>query len=406
MLVWLILSLGFFYLLKKLTKRITTVTNFLNIVALSLVILTLTQIVYYEIVTRDAWQPQQGFIETDLNAIPVNETPDIYYIILDTYASADTLREFYNFDNDEFIDYLKNRDFYIAEKSFSNYAVTTLSLASSLNMNYLDKLSSRLSENPDLDYEIPKQMIENNSVIQFLKSRGYTFVFLGSGQGVTQANQFADREIKCGFVDETMGRIIQSTLLWPAADQLDMMTKDARSQRLCVFTKIAEMSDVPGPKVVFAHILAPHAPFLFDAAGNPVRFYRAGPEQTKAHYINQLIFTNSKVEEMVEEILSESEVDPIIILQGDTGPPYGFNPATALNAPSDEIYQQNMRILNAYHLPNSGIDSLYKSITPVNTFRLIFSTYFDATLPLLDDQSYFSTGDNPYHFTNVTDSVD
>jgi hypothetical protein len=62
--------------------------------------------------------------------------------------------------------------------------------------------------------------------------------------------------------------------------------------------------------------------------------------------------------------------------------------------------------LNAYHLPDSGASDLYKEITPVNTFRLIFNLYFEAALPLLDDQSYFSTGDSPYHFTNVTDSVD
>jgi hypothetical protein len=248
-------------------------------------------------------------------------------------------------------------------------------------------------------------MIENNTVIQFLKSRGYTFVFLGSGQGVTQENQFADRQIKCGFVDETMGRIIQSTLLWPAADQLDIMTKDARSQRLCVFEKIAETAGTPGPKFVFAHILAPHAPFLFDEDGNPVRFYRTGLEQTKANYIDQLILINSKIEEMVREILAESEVDPIIILQGDTGPPYGFEPQTAQEEPSDEIYQQNMRILNAYYLPNFGVDGPYKGITPVNTFRLIFNFYFDTAFPLLDDQGYFSTGDDPYNFINVTERV-
>jgi hypothetical protein len=161
-----------------------------------------------------------------------------------------------------------------------------------------------------------------------------------------------------------------------------------------------------GPKFVFAHILAPHRPFLFDAAGNPVWAYELGIEETKQYYLNQLIFINKKVQETVAAILAASEVDPIIILQGDTGPPYGFEPDAALGNPTADIYQQNMRILNAYHLPNNGAQLLYKGISPVNTFRLIFDIYFDADFPLLDDQSFALTAEYPYRLVNVTDSVD
>jgi hypothetical protein len=94
------------------------------------------------------------------------------------------------------------------------------------------------------------------------------------------------------------------------------------------------------------------------------------------------------------------------VLQADTGPQYGFEPEERVNNPNDGIYQQSMRILNAYHLPQNGARWLYKGISPVNTFRLIFSNYFDADIPLLDDQSYFSTADFPYRFINVTESVD
>ena len=37
---------------------------------------------------------------------------------------------------------------------------------------------------------------------------------------------------------------------------------------------------------------------------------------------------------------------------------------------------------------------------------MIFNLYFDTDLPLLDDQSYFSTGGDPYRFLNVTECVD
>jgi len=45
----------------------------------------------------------------------------------------------------------------------------------------------------------------------------------------------------------------------------------------------------------------------------------------------------------------------------------------------------------------------YDDITPVDTFRVILDQFFDAELPLLPDQSFFSTWSAPYRFVDVTD---
>ena len=47
--------------------------------------------------------------------------PDIYYIILDRYANADTLSEIYKFDNEPFLDELEARGFSIAHHAWANY---------------------------------------------------------------------------------------------------------------------------------------------------------------------------------------------------------------------------------------------------------------------------------------------
>jgi hypothetical protein len=41
-------------------------------------------------------------------------------------------------------------------------------------------------------------------------------------------------------------------------------------------------------------------------------------------------------------------------------------------------------------LPGKGRDDFYPSISPVNTFRVIFNNYFGTNLPLLKDQTYNS----------------
>ena len=48
--------------------------------------------------------------------------------------------------------------------------------------------------------------------------------------------------------------------------------------------------------------------------------------------------------------------------------------------------------LNAIHIPHpEGKEAFYDSISPVNTFRLIFDTYFGSDLGFLDDRSFFTT---------------
>ncbi len=62
-------------------------------------------------------------------------------------------------------------------------------------------------------------------------------------------------------------------------------------------------------------------------------------------------------------------------------------------------------IFNAYYLPDAGAEILYPDITPVNTFRVIFNTYFGTDLPLLEDRIYFSSWNRLYDFIDVTDRV-
>ena len=54
-------------------------------------------------------------------------------------------------------------------------------------------------------------------------------------------------------------------------------------------------------------------------------------------------------------------------------------------------------ILNAYYLPGHS-DIAYPTISPVNTFRLIFNTYFGTDYELLPDTSYYSPVPNIYDF--------
>ena len=90
--------------------------------------------------------------------------------------------------------------------------------------------------------------------------------------------------------------------------------------------------------------------------------------------------------EIIDTLIEKSDPDPVIVIQGDHGATIeyqdlGIDPSKRLG------------ILNVYYLPanlNDSItphESLYPTITPVNTFRVIFDRYFNGEYGLLDDKS-------------------
>ena len=75
-----------------------------------------------------------------------------------------------------------------------------------------------------------------------------------------------------------------------------------------------------------------------------------------------------------------------------------------LSAP--ERVRESMRILNAYYVPPEGQRLLYASISPVNSFRMVFNACLEAHFDLLEDRSYMSDWETaPYQFTEVTKQV-
>ena len=167
-----------------------------------------------------------------------------------------------------------------------------------------------------------------------------------------------------------------------------------QSQRY-ILNKLEYIPEIRGPKIVFVHIKIPHPPYVFGPNGeqveNPPPFPETGydidPELIKQLYVDQVTFINSQILPLIDQIIAQSEVEPIILLQGD----HGFDPPN------------RMEILNAYLVPDEVKDALYPGISPVNSFRLLFNDYFGGDYPLLPDVSYYSNYATPYEYTIVQD---
>jgi hypothetical protein len=334
--------------------------------------------------------------------------PDIYYIIFDRYASLRTLRESYHYDNTPFVAHLESRGFFVASESRANYHRTYLSLAASLNMEYLDDWRAAAdSDAPDVVFN----RLQDYQVWRFLKMRGYKFLHVGSWWEPTRKNSYADVNLYYApLLSEFSINLLRTTILYPFL--IEKHWDIYRAWSLHALEALKEIPFVEGPKYVFAHVLLPHHPYVFDRDGKPVTLAEIQRRGDRENYLNQLIFTNKKIEHLVDVLLSRSSSPPIIILQSDEGPFFaeefgGLNPSKTLNWHhlSVEALRAHMEIFNAYHLPGFDQRELYASVSPVNSFRLVFNHYFDADFRLLDDKHFIHESEFHRAFIDITDRL-
>lgn len=408
--IWALLFPYLVYLILRTQKTLRNPTIILNVAAAVMVVVSLLTIGVNEFRRlNDGQECVASETTVDLQASEGQTLPDIYYIILDRYAGASTLAETYGFDNGEFLNYLTSKGFYVASESSANYVRTSQSLASSLNMEYIDYMDEGSSDLAPMNVKI-----EDNALQRSLKAAGYTFIYVGSWWGPTRENQYADININyCARSDEFSESLLAMTMPYCVSAEAGIVD-DARMRQWkriqFEFDGLGEIPDMEGPTFTFAHMLVPHVPYVFDRDGSFLTPEEANERSDRDNYVNQLIATNEMVKALIEKLLSDPKEAPIIILQADEGPyperydgnVRGFNWEKATDA---EI-RQKMRILNAYYLP--GVDSgfLYPSISPVNSFRVVFDLYFGTELGLLPDVSYaYVDYSHPYRFLDVTDKV-
>ncbi|MGA1870654.1 MAG: tetratricopeptide repeat protein [bacterium] len=409
------------YFFKKIPKKLPNITKILNIISFTLIFFSLIQIGGYKIKSCTIWQNNKP-LQMDKEQSQVLKKnnglyPNIFFIILDAYAGAEILNEIYEYQNNDLIDYLAQKGFYIANKSRSNYYQTSLSLASNLNLDYLDNLFEQ-NKIKFKSLKLMTNMIKNNKVFHFLRQYGYKIIAFSSGCPETEIDN-ADIYLSPQWnLSEFQNEFINTTPIPTMLNilKIDLQTNLHRKKILYIFDHLSDISNQDSPFFVFAHIKAPHPPFVFDRCGEKInleekfsgddgswlirkgRFTRT---QYIKSYIDQLIFINNKIKITIDAILSNAKTPPIIILQGDHGPRSMF-----IWGDTDMTHHKEcFSILNAYYFPDKSYASLYDEITSVNTFRIVMNQYFSGNYEILEDKSYFSIPKSFFRFINVDDKI-
>jgi len=180
-----VFALGSYYLIRT-KNSLKNPTKIANVIAASLVIISLLGIGEYFM--SEGFSQNEIDVEPKKQQVHASETkklPDVYYIILDGYSGSKSLLTILNYDNSEFTDFLINKGFYVPTESYNNYRLTSFSIASTLNMKYLNYLTEiKGIDSTDL-YELAK-ISRNSEVIKNFKSLGYTTYTIEAGSEHTK----------------------------------------------------------------------------------------------------------------------------------------------------------------------------------------------------------------------------
>ena len=385
------------WLLGKI-KRPQDATPILNGAGLVMILIPLVQI------TTHLWRADTHQRETaavysssaPLLEASVKPLPDIYYIILDSHTRSDALLADFGYDNTAFLENLRTMGLFVTDCSRSNYTTTQDSLISTLNMDYVDKLVGDLQElNLGDDQWI---LVRQSRVRRMLEELGYktfsfdsgfewsrlkdadTYLSLGSEsamlQMITPFEAMLFKSTAGLILSDSQNKVIRSQF-----EPLNFTWGDHVNAQRFILDQLPTLPDYPGPKFVFVHILIPHQPFVFQPNGEIVtdpRFYDGDrwlpsePSLINEGYTNQVAYIDQAISEVLAEIISKSSPPPVIFMHGDHG----------------WIDQNRLLILSAYYLPGQDLSLVYPTISPVNSFRVIFNTYFGTDYELLPDISY------------------
>jgi hypothetical protein len=275
-------------------------------------------------------------------------------------------------------------------------------------------------------------LIQSNQTVAAFKQLGYTYIHFATEYSMTRTNPFADivydgydeQVIKIGPVElnPKTARLSdyhlafgKTTLLLPFMETIEL--NDSRIRTAYNLEKLVEIPMMPEPTFTFAHLMLPHFPYAFGRDEGPVDPAMpvdgdiVDPEKYApfAGYLDQVVYTNRVISQTVKRIVEQSPVEPIIILEGDHGFRWLCTDCYAESNSWDATHYSEtvLSILDAYYLPDGGDALLYPTISPVNTFRVIFDYYFGADLGLLDDRHFMPENyyGRPYFFVDITETV-
>lgn len=331
--------------------------------------------------------------------LPVSGAPNIHLLLLDAYPRADTLRTMFEYENAPFISDLEQMGFQVVEHSRSNYTKTIMTVASMLNMDYIESIPEL--ERPDDSAVVQDRQltraINDARAPELLRRHGYEIIASGAAFGETSLMS-ADRFMEAGGLTKFEEQITRFTWLASVLDVIapDLLPDQHRQSVQRSFDNWLGITESPRDRPFFmlTHVLAPHSPFLFESDGTKRPASECFPAScplwdeslpagmTRSEYADgvraQMDYVNELVRSTVERV---READPggVIVIFSDHGLRFDGQEL-------DEFFR------NFIAVATPGVDEpLPQDSSPVNLLPHLFNAYLRTDLPIRPYEGWLSS---------------
>jgi len=387
---------------------------------LNAVVLTLVVLPAVSSVRKSAADPPCPIPEDHpavvLTAAPDNGRPDIYFILVDGMGQPAWLEQNFGIARGRLTAGLERLGFTFLADSHSNYPQTGHSTAATLNMAPIQALL-RIPDDASQDRQALATLTAENRVAGALAAAGYSIVTVPSGYPLTRfasPDRIVRAPLDANFLELYLlnESVLPLGMPWFGRPPGAVPHALHRRRVTTALDGLAAARDgLPAaqPVFCFAHILAPHPPFVFGPGGAPITprgafsfgdgndwrnanrgesvAYQAFWRHQAEHVVDRLVDT-------VARILAAAPRPPVIIIQGDHGPGAGLH----WDRPLETDLQERMGIFNAWLLPAETDAALRSDLTSMNTFPVLFNALFGAELTVHEDQYWFAQMKAPYRF--------
>ncbi|MDO6431336.1 sulfatase-like hydrolase/transferase [Flavitalea sp. BT771] len=374
--------------LKKTSRKLSGLVLFLNVLLLIYLLVDGASAFF----TGDQNQERLTLATPIKQAGPACDTctyPDVYLLLMDEYASTASLKEWFHYDNSALDSFLRERGFHIQQGSRSNYNFTSFSMASILNMSYLEGLEPG-NVATIAGYASSKDLIRSCEVVKQFAAHGYDIVnysvfdLEGKPSEVNlhllpaKASLITGQTLWSRIVHD-IGWNLHGLPLRAIRDQVYQILHD--NDHLIEEAEKQSAMRSARPRFVYVHLLLPHNPFYYDSHGSLNE--PGNLRQNIEGYLDYLPYTNEVIKKLVTSIQQNTHNNAVIIMMGDHGVRYP--------APGDTLNIHDHQNQNAIFFPGRDYHLLYDSISGVNQFRVVFNSLFRQNIPLLKDSTVYLT---------------
>lgn len=313
--------------------------------------------------------------------------PDVFLIVLDEYSGNHSLKSNYGFNNEQFLDGLRRKGFFVAKKPKSNYNGTIFSVLSLLNMSYLDTTRIGDLKSPEAYAKIANEISTNYLFDFFINNRYKVF-----NNSFLRMNKVSSKPYLVLPIEDRL--IIEKTFGYTLTNNFMLNIKSNKIQQMVgtfyadgdlynqnAIKKIKDVSsDTISRVFIYTHLMMPHSPYLRDEHGRLRSFAEAHDELMKKKYdkpyINYLKYCNEVVEGIIERIIT-NRANAVIVLVSDHGNRY----IEKKHEQSDDFGN-----LIAVYSTDGNYSGFNDTVSLVNVFRMILNNQFAQNLELLSNR--------------------